>query len=90
MTPHTRYAEIIKCLRAYTRPLTAREVKRDLGYEDMNCVRPRLSEGVHITKEIIEVGTKLEASGPHQKEKPVTLYALSGPRETRPMFKGLS
>ncbi len=85
----TRHEEIMNCLRAYTRPLTAREVKKDLGYEDMNCVRPRLSEGVK-KRTIIEVGSKLEASGPNMKEEEVTLYAVAGPRETRNIFGGLS
>ena len=81
----TRHEEIMNCLRAYTRPLTAREVKKDLGYEDMDCVRPRLSEGVKRGI-IVEVGTKLESSGPSQKQKPVTLYDVAGPRQTRGLY----
>lgn len=39
-----RAATILKWLKANPRPYTDREVAARLGYPDMNCVRPRITE----------------------------------------------
>lgn len=41
---HTRHIEIWNLLHRLGHAATAREIKDHLGYEDMNAVRPRISE----------------------------------------------
>lgn len=41
-----RQAEIVRWLLARPRPWTDREIAAGLGYTDMNCVRPRITEMV--------------------------------------------
>ena len=44
LKPGKIYMNIIECLRKAGEPLTDRQIKERLGKEDMNNVRPRISE----------------------------------------------
>ena len=50
----TRRAAIIRFLREHG-PATDREVMRGMGFDDMNAVRPRLTEAIQ-KNEAVEVG----------------------------------
>jgi len=43
-----RAAEILRWLLAHPRPWTDREIAHCMGYPDMNCVRPRITELVQM------------------------------------------
>lgn len=51
---------ILKVYEKYVRPLTDREVARDLGFRDMNSVRPRITEMIE-SGVLVEVGKVKDA-----------------------------
>lgn len=43
----SRRAEIVRVLEEHCAICTDREIARILGYKDLNCVRPRITEGIN-------------------------------------------
>ena len=85
MTPHTRNARILSIYHSYTRPLVDREVMEELGFKDMNSVRPRITELIKA-KKLIPTGRREDGI----THRLVRLVTAVRPRETQPLFKGLS
>ncbi|HWS31019.1 MAG TPA: DNA gyrase [Clostridia bacterium] len=52
------------------RPMTAREIAHQLGYYDLNAVKPRITE-------LVQAGTLFEAGSKHDiyTDRNVTIYA---------------
>lgn len=68
-----RYAMIIELLSQYEDGFTSREIKEMLGFEDVNAVRPRLTE--------LEKKGLVKVSGERydpMTERTVSIYVLGG------------
>lgn len=62
--------------------MTAREIKTNLGLDDMNQVRPRITELIKFPFEIIDVvGSKVDAT----TRKKVSVFSIS-PRQQQRMI----
>jgi len=60
----TRSNLILETYRSIHRPLTDREVLDDMGFRDMNCVRPRITELIRGGK-LIEVDRRKDGLTGH-------------------------
>ena len=81
MPKFRRSDAILKVYRNYTRPLVDREVMNELGFNDPNTVRPRITE--MISKNILkQVDTRRDGI----TGKLVRLVTVSGPRRTMGLY----
>ena len=73
---HTRKLMVLSCYERAGRPLTDREVCKMLGFNDPNAVRPRITEAVNITHELVECGNVKENGRSVRLCKPRPQYSF--------------
>lgn len=77
LEPAARHQMILAVYASSSKPLTDREVGKQLGFSDLNSVKPRISELINDFHRLMECASVIDAT----TNRTVRTVTIAGPRQ---------